>query len=775
MPFLTVMLLVLHQVSATMEDNFLEFHNKLDALNQEVQDLRLTLSNRTHTQQVSQEQLLAWIDAVFTDEEYERALDAKLEGTCDWIFKQSEFRDWICSTGTEDRRKILWIYGSAGFGKSILCARIIDHLRNELHKPVAYFFCSFSDELKRQPRSIVRSWAAQLIIQQKGAREIAKAAYIERKSSKATEQDLWLLLKQIHAQVKDCCFVVDGYDECIADNLNSRNHATLKSRAAFLKSLMSSIQDSKSRLLLVSRDDHDIREQLANTELSSRSYEIFRLRVMPDHTREDVLSFSKSLVEQRLSNKSEDLRNDLGLKAADKCEGMFLWVRLLHDRLSPHKNTRELQKMIFDTPAGLTQAYKRDLDVIHGFPEEDKDRAVMFLWWTLHAIRPLTVQEVTEAVLIRMNNEDTSYPVDRLPDGYDKSYVDYLRRLCGSLIDIRAPNQSSSPAKHEVQFVHFSVKEYLSESFEIHFPAFHGTSVVNTASNNELLAQQCLRYLCYDEFRQDLPSTKESFDDRIERYPFLRYAANQWDVHASRAVPLSLDTISLSNRLHDPSGARWMLYSELWLNEEFDDFTKTLTTYGDNWPAPLYFASHSGIIETVAYLLDKGVDINGIGGGYATALQKAASRGHVEVFELLMRRGADAFIEGGATGSALNAAAAPQAGPADAAEIMVPMLLSKGVEIETQDKEGWTPLHFASMSGGCLVPYNFLVFYLHALVHVVLRSRYTFLSLWFFSVSFLGVVIRVVLSYTETPHVSRWLTRPCRNRAPTQPCPVYTV
>ena len=697
---MTAILLVHRQVLAIMEHNFSEYHKKFDALNQEFQDLRVTLSCRLPTQQVSQEQLLTWIDAIFTKDEYERALDARLDGTCDWILKQSDFLTWISSAGTEDTTKILWIYGSAGFGKSILCARLIDYLRNDLHKPVAYFFCSFSDESKSQPRSILRSWVAQLTLQQNSAMEVAKAAYLERQSSGATEQDLWLLLKRIHAQVENCVFVVDGYDECVAEEINLKSHSTSKSRAAFLKSMMSAVKDSRSRILLMSREDHDIREQLANAELSPSSYEIFRLQVIPDHTREDIKSFSRFLVEQRLSNKSKDLQADLGLKVADKCEGMFLWVCLLHDRLSPAKNARQLQKMISDTPAGLDRAYERDLDAIHGFSKEDKDRAVMLLWWTLHAVRPLTVQEVTEALLIAMNNENTLYPVDELPDDYDDSYVDSLRRLCGSLIDIRAPDQSSNLGKHEVQFVHFSVKEYLSESLGDHFAVPHVTSVVNGIGSNELLAQQCLRYLCYDDFKQDWPSTKESFDERMEKYAFLRYATTQWDIHASCAMPLSPDTISLSNRLHEPLGSRWRLYSEVWTNEHFDDFNKTLTAYENNWPAPLYLASSSGVIETVGYLLDQGVDINAVGGGHATALQEAASRGHVNVFELLLCRGADAFIKGGVAGSALNAAAAPDAGPADAAEKMVPMLLSKDVEIETRDERGCTPLHFASMAGG---------------------------------------------------------------------------
>ena len=102
---------------------------------------------------------------------------------------------------------------------------------------------------------------------------------------------------------------------------------------------------------------------------------------------------------------------------------MFLWVRLLHERLSPGKNTLQLRKMVSDTPAGLNQAYERDLKAIHRFSEEEKYRAVMILRWTLYAARPMTVHELTEALLIGLEDEDSVYPVSHLPDAYDDFYV----------------------------------------------------------------------------------------------------------------------------------------------------------------------------------------------------------------------------------------------------------------------------------------------------------------------------------------------------------------
>ena len=105
------------------------------------------------------------------------------------------------------------------------------------------------------------------------------------------------------------------------------------------------------------------------------------------------------------------------------CEGMFLWVRLLHERLSPAKNAHQLRKMISDTPAGLKEAYERHLRAIHNLSEEEKYRAVMILRWTLYAARPMTIHELTEALLIGLEDEDSMYPVNQIPDAYDDLYV----------------------------------------------------------------------------------------------------------------------------------------------------------------------------------------------------------------------------------------------------------------------------------------------------------------------------------------------------------------
>jgi len=64
-------------------------------------------------------------------------------------------------------------------------------------------------------------------------------------------------------------------------------------------------------------------------------------------------------------------------------------------------------------------------------------------------------------------------------------------------------------------------------------------------------------------------------------------------------------------------------------------------------PAPLYYASLSGLTEIVELLLSKGADGNAEGGEYGNALQAASSEGHDKIVELLLSKGADVNARGG--------------------------------------------------------------------------------------------------------------------------------
>lgn len=144
--------------------------------------------------------------------------------------------------------------------------------------------------------------------------------------------------------------------------------------------------------------------------------------------------------------------------------------------------------------------------------DSDRERALSLLRWTAFALRPLTVHEITEAVLLTEGMDEL--PVDEMPDCVDQDYVDsMILELCGSPIEVRHVSSSES-IEHpeciqqseedsvgfqEVHLSHFSVKEYLLKTFP-------GTGtllcneklrVTNGTIHNTTLAKHCLRFISF--------------------------------------------------------------------------------------------------------------------------------------------------------------------------------------------------------------------------------------------------------------------------------------
>lgn len=111
----------------------------------------------------TKKELYLWLDAVNTTDKYEKHLSARLENTCEWIFAKSEYVSWASPDFPFDAAKVLWVHGPAGYGKSVLCARLVQQLQSTYGYPLAYFFCSRDVELHQNPLSMIRSWVSQLM------------------------------------------------------------------------------------------------------------------------------------------------------------------------------------------------------------------------------------------------------------------------------------------------------------------------------------------------------------------------------------------------------------------------------------------------------------------------------------------------------------------------------------------------------------------------------------------------------------------------------------
>jgi ankyrin repeat protein len=325
---------------------------------------------------------------------------------------------------------------------------------------------------------------------------------------------------------------------------------------------------------------------------------------------------------------------------------------------------------------------------------EEKARAMSILRWILFARRPLTVRELTEAVLSEQSST-SSYPYSDLPDNWDEYYVNgVIRRLCRSLVDVRGNASKSSIEAHTVHLMHASVKEFLTK--HVTASADGAISFAEACREHEVLARTCLSYLCYEEVLPHALPLANDLDDRLGRFPFIQYASRAWSAHIETSGKISDSVGALIRKLLDPTASRWAAWSKVILSGATSSMKAELS-HQSIPVSPLFWASYLGLREIVLWLLSRDVDVNASDEIYGSAIHAAASRGNTETLQLLIANGADANIP--CTKYVYAVIRAVDKCPPKKIKEVISLLLEAGADITSCDRDGRTALHYATLSG----------------------------------------------------------------------------
>ncbi|XDG01770.1 hypothetical protein ABKA04_001385 [Annulohypoxylon sp. FPYF3050] len=674
----------------------------------------------------SRNAIRAWLNPVYTDEARKTILKFRHDSTCDWILQNSKFLEW--SKRDKNVTRTFWLYGPPGFGKSVLCARIVDYMENksDIYGKVYSFFCSAEKVSWQQPYAILKSWIGQLISHSEDA---AKAAMenqdlrerINRGDDVEDEdQDgLWPLFREIIERTPSCTLVIDGYDECINTGISSLAHHKDDCRRYFLQELSKSLDGTGTLLLLVSRDDCNIVAMKETCE-QLEGIKMTDYLITKEDTSADVAKFSEATFASKLILVKEDnIRNTLASRAAEKSDGMFLWMYLLTKELAKGTTTRAVNRLVNRTPRSIKKAYEKELRKMLE-PNVNEDiiaHNVAVLKWIMFANRPLTVQEMAEALANTFNDNSSTYPDDDLPpswaedEGVEAYVAENIRKFCGPLIEIRKKDKDTPLSLQTIHFVHFSVKEYLLQN-----PFYMNNSDRNLCfeDNNveqNWMARLCLRYMSYDEINQWSGKVIDDKTKFLKRYPFYSYAVSNWYGHylQGQSDPRRADT------LHTAFVFFTQAYWKMWARflEEFesnsgDSISWTMCrqhSYADSGyetlskgkqglggegvgtskesldelnvsnindpssstdrrqivdldisPSPVYYAALLGLDDIVERLIKGGYDSNQKGGKLGTPLQAAVVRQHTKTVKTLINYRANPSQNGGAYGTPLIAA-----------------------------------------------------------------------------------------------------------------------
>ncbi|KAI8689143.1 hypothetical protein NCS55_00170400 [Fusarium keratoplasticum] len=387
------------------------------------------------------------------NERYHNSLQKRVNSTCDWILDRPAFRHWRATevSAKPNGPNLLWVNGPAGFGKTILCAHVVEHLSSNLDTPVAHFFFASDFESHEDPYFALRSWISQIVSRHEDAFEHARQRWESDPDTVATRATIITLFTQLLHVIPGCTLVADGLDECAhLDNSST-------SVAKFLHDVRDAVAGTNARVLVVSRDEPEIRHALIDDARESFA----EYKIIPEDVRSDTAAYSRSIVNKKLLNKSDDVKSNLSKKMTDRCQGQFLWLKMQEKFLGGWMNEKQLQHAIANTPTGLEHLYDDNWTRIIQLGEWQRHRAFALLRWTAFALRPLTINEITEAALI-LESEDL--PLEDLPDAVDDDYVNSeIVGLCGPLLEVRNDPADPSLGRRTVHLPHFSVRQYLRQ------------------------------------------------------------------------------------------------------------------------------------------------------------------------------------------------------------------------------------------------------------------------------------------------------------------------
>ncbi|KAI0451208.1 hypothetical protein F5B21DRAFT_390545 [Xylaria acuta] len=390
----------------------------------------------------------------------------------DWFIK-GHFNAWQRDPGS-----LLWLYASAGSGKTVLTSKVIECIEEQGCDLLAYYYFSFQHREQHTMRDFKTALLVQFVKQlsQKTHAKNPKLFFMPRSfkdlrdkyypSSSPRIADLYTTLLGIIDQSPRTFIVIDALDECTNSQLQS-------DVLAFAQQLLENAT-TDLYILITSRPEVDIELAVSRMPVVKRRV-AFDTQKVDDDIRSHLISLTGELPYSKWSGK---LRKHVVNYITQRSGGIFRWADLQIQALRGKPREVDVNRALQNLPKNLSETYKRMLDRIEF--ECYREEAVAVLRWLSYAQSPLSLAQIAEiaAFDVRATNIQNLSPAS---DQYDVTFLPQNRfddpreiyRILSGLITVTGSFESSTAGELVVSFSHFSVREYLgsneaSEPFKLY-------------------------------------------------------------------------------------------------------------------------------------------------------------------------------------------------------------------------------------------------------------------------------------------------------------------
>ena len=436
-----------------------------------------------------------------------------MPGTCEWILSEPTFKLWL-EDASECR--IALLTGPPASGKSVLSTYIINHVR-KLGHCCQYFLIDFGDPIKHSPAALLRSVGLQMAeVIPAFRREMAKfsreGVSLEKKDARFIWQKVFTSVLSLMVLPTPLYWIIDALDE-------------LESPKVLLE-LFQSISTFRTpiHVFITSR----------RTESLSLSFKRLSVSIPVDMMQRDYHADTTSDIRTYVENElkfmrgTEDLKLQVTKSILRRADGNFLWVRLVLEEILGCHTQQAIMQTLEDVPAGMGALYQRmELSISKNTKEADRVLAKTLLTWVVCAYRPLTLNELSQAL----------HP--EFPEFLDLKRT--IQDVCGQFVVV---DRSS-----HVAMVHKTARDYLTQTPSLYF------FIDPKKSHGELFIKM-ISFLLRPDLRSRLGRNQEVV---CSAEPFLPYAAVSFTHHLRQAATSSEGMMNrLVKFLIGPSVLTWV-------------------------------------------------------------------------------------------------------------------------------------------------------------------------------------------------------------------------
>ncbi|KFZ01436.1 hypothetical protein V501_10001 [Pseudogymnoascus sp. VKM F-4519 (FW-2642)] len=451
---------------------------------------------------------------------------------------------------------------------------------------LAYFYFSFRDTEKQMTSNLLRSLLLQLLESSDSISSSVRNLYDGYSHTQPPTDQLLSSIRSVidSHRNKNVFIIIDASDECPSEG-GERSDLCDSLRA------MKEWAARNLHVLVTSRSLIELTNSLdALCTIDSISIEGAVVE-------SDIRKFIRTQLsnDRKLQKRPTEIQGEIENAPSCGAQGMFLWVACQVNSLRKCVTASDVDKVLKSLPKTLDSAYER---ILMSIDTEHIQIAHIALRWISHAHKPVTIEELAEAVIIDLTASCMFYISN-------KSAAEDIVQKCLSYITDYSVSNRKKESQQDLE--EFPLLQYVS-----HF--WH----------KQLLANE----------------------DMITNIGADVYAVGEGSCNAAASATLNSDVRGVCGFALE--SAVWSVNTEI-LQLLLEAEANVNAQDGD-YGAALHAASMLGHLEFVALLIKAGANVNADTEKYGTPLEAAFQCGlgdaedHIDVIELLLAAGADPGI-----------------------------------------------------------------------------------------------------------------------------------